>query len=420
MKIAMLNTFDSGGGAARSAYRLHQGLLQKGVASRFVTQYNQQRNPDIVCGTTRFQKLVALLRPLADMIPMKMYRHRDMRLPFSTAFMPVARRVKDAVAQADVLHLHWVVHGFINIQFLRQARRPIVWTMHDSWTFTGGCHLPADCRRYQQACGSCPQLASAREADLTRLNWHRKQRAWKDLDIIFVTPSNWMAECARSSSLLAGRRVEVIPNGIDTDVFKPADRAVCRRMMNLPIDRHLILFGAMGAITDENKGFALLRQALAALPRQVAGKDCMLVVFGAQRLDLPDLDIEVRFIGTLTDDIALSVLYCAADVMVVPSMQENLPNTIMEPMACGTPVVAFRTGGIPDLVEHRQTGYLAEPFDTADLARGITWTLEQSALDSSLGKSAREKVEREFAIDVVSARYMKLYAELTGGADGSK
>ncbi len=420
MKIAMLNTFDSGGGAARSAYRLHQGLLQKGVASRFVTQYNQQRNPDIVCGTTRFQKLVALLRPLADMIPMKMYRHRDMRLPFSTAYVPVARRVKDVVAQADVLHLHWVVHGFINIQFLRQAHRPIVWTMHDSWTFTGGCHLPADCRRYQQTCGSCPQLASAREADLTRLNWHCKQRAWKDLDIIFVTPSNWMAECARSSSLLAGRRVEVIPNGIDTDVFKPADRAVCRRMMNLPTDRHLILFGAMGAITDENKGFALLRQALAALPRQVAGKDCMLVVFGAQRLDLPDLDIEVRFIGTLTDDIALSVLYCAADVMVVPSMQENLPNTIMEPMACGTAVVAFRTGGIPDLVEHRQTGYLAEPFDTADLARGITWTLEQSALDSSLGKSAREKVEREFAIDVVSARYMKLYAELTGGADGRK
>jgi glycosyltransferase involved in cell wall biosynthesis len=418
MKIAILNTFDSGGGAARSAYRLHQGIVKQGVTSRFVAQYNQQRNPDIVCGTTRVNKLVALLRPLVDMIPMKIYGRREMRQPFSTAYLPVANRVKDVVAQSDVLHLHWIVHGFINIQFLREARRPIVWTMHDSWTFTGGCHLPADCRRYQQSCGKCPQLASGREKDLTRLNWNRKQRAWEDLNIIYVAPSNWMAERARSSSLLTGSRVEVIPNGIDTDVFKPADRDMCRRMMNLPPDKHLILFGAMGAVTDENKGFLLLRQALAALPRQVASKDCMLVVFGAQQLELPDLDIEVRFIGTLTDDIALSVLYCAADVMVVPSKQENLPNTIMESMACGTPVVAFRIGGIPDLIEHGQTGYMAEGFDTADLALGIKWTLEQSGADWSLGKNAREKVERQFAIDVVSARYMKLYIELVEDANG--
>ena len=229
-----------------------------------------------------------------------------------------------------------------------------------------------------------------------------------------------MAARARSSSLLTGCRVEVVPNGIDINVFKPTGRAVCRQMMNLPADKHLILFGAMGAVTDENKGFALLRQALAALPRQVAGKDCMLVVFGAQQLDLPDLDIEARFIGTLTDDIALSVLYCAADVMVVPSKQENLPNTIMQSMACGTPVVAFRIGGIPDLIDHGQTGYMAEGFDTADLALGIKWTLEQSGADFSLGKNARAKIERQFAIDVVSARYMRLYFELIEDTDGRK
>ena len=317
-----------------------------------------------------------------------------------------------------MLHLHWVVHGFINIPFLRQARRPIVWTLHDSWAFTGGCHLPDGCRRYQEACGRCPQLGSRREADLTRLNWQRKLRAWRDVDMVVVTPSNWLAACARSSSLFAGRRVEVIPNGIDTDVFKPLDRRVSRHILNLPDGKHLILFGTMGATSDENKGFGLLRQALAALPRQVAGKECMLVVFGAQRLDLPDLNIEVRFMGTLTDDIALSVLYAAADVMVVPSRQENLPNTIMEAMACGTPAVAFRTGGIPDLIEHQHSGYLAEPFDTGDLARGIAWTLEQSGLDSGLGSLCRQKVETEFAIDVVTARYVKLYSELSGNEHG--
>jgi glycosyltransferase involved in cell wall biosynthesis len=420
MKIAMFNTFDNGGGAARSAYRLHQGLLRKGVASRFVSQYNTRGDPDIVCGTTRPQKVIALLRPLADMIPMKMYFRRDKKLPFTTAYVPASRRVKDAAARADVLHLHWIVHGFTNIEFLRQARRPIVWTMHDSWTFTGGCHLPADCRRYQQACGSCPQLASRHDADLTRLNWKRKMQAWQGLDIIFVTPSNWMAQSARSSSLLADRRIEVIPNGIDTDIFKPLDRDACRKILNLPTDKHLILFGAMGATTDANKGFGLLRAAMAALPRLIDGKECTLVIFGAQRLDLPELNLDVRFVGTLTDDIALSVLYAAADVMVVPSRQENLPNTVMEAMACGTPVVAFRTGGIPDLIEHRHTGYLAEPFDCADLAQGIAWTLEQPGSGTPLRSNARAKVERDFAIDVVSARHIKLYAELARSTNGSK
>lgn len=414
MKIAMLNTFDGGGGAARSAYRLHQGLLRSGVASCFVSQYNKRADPAIVSGASRFEKLIALLRPLADMLPMQLYRKRDRRLPFSTAYVPVAQRVRRAVAQADVLHLHWIVHGFVNIAFLRQARRRVVWTLHDSWAFTGGCHLPAACRRYQESCGCCPQLGSRSDADLTRLNWQRKWKSWQDVDMVIVTPSHWLADCARSSSLFAGRRVEVIPNGIDTDVFKPLDRGACRRILNLPADKHLILFGAMGATSDENKGFDLLRQAIAALPQRVGDKECLLVVFGAQKLDLPELQAEVRFMGTLADDIALAVLYAAADVMVVPSRQENLPNTLMEAMACGTPAVAFRTGGIPDLIEHQHNGYLAEPFDTGDLARGIAWVLGQTGL----GRHGRQKVEREFALDVVTARYRKLYSELTENAHG--
>jgi glycosyltransferase involved in cell wall biosynthesis len=418
MKIAMLNTFDGGGGAARSAFRLHLGLVRSGVESRFVTQYNKRADPEIVCGVSRVEKVIALLRPLADMLPMKFYRKRDHKQPFSTAYVPVQQRVRQAVAESDLLHLHWIVHGFINIPFLRQARRPIVWTLHDSWAFTGGCHLPADCRRYEEACGRCPYLGGRSEVDLTRMNWQRKSRAWRDVDITVVTPSNWLAACARSSSLFAGRRVEVIPNGLDTEVFKPADRGACRRILNLPMDKHLILFGAMGATIDANKGFDLLRQALTALPRQVAAKECMLVVFGAQQLNLPDLNIEVRFLGTLTDDIALSVIYSAADVMVVPSRQENLPNTVIEAMACGTPVAAFRTGGIPDLIDHQHSGYLAKAFETTDLARGIAWILEQSVMEKSLGRAARLKVEREFAIDVVVARYLKLYSELSGKAYG--
>lgn len=414
MKIAMLNTFDGGGGAARSAWRLHQGLLRKGVASSFVTQYNKSGDPSIVCGTSRFEKLVALLRPLVDMLPLKLYFKRDHGQPFSSAFVPVAKRVRQSVEKADVVHLHWIVHGFVNIPFLRSVRRPIIWTLHDSWAFTGGCHLPAACRRYKENCGNCPQLSSRCALDLTRFNWKLKMAAWKDVNMAIVTPSNWLAECARSSSLFAGRRIEVIPNGIDTNIFKPLDRSECRRILNLPQDKHLILFGAMGATSDKNKGFDLLQDALDVLPRQIGGKECMLVVFGARPLDLPDLPVEARFMGTFSDDVALSVLYSSADVMVAPSRQENLPNTIMEAMACGTPAVAFDTGGIPDLIDHQYSGYLAKPFNTVDLAHGIRWVLRQTGL----GLKSRAKVQKDFDLNVVTQRYIELYSEIMAEKNG--
>jgi glycosyltransferase involved in cell wall biosynthesis len=420
MKISMLNTYDNFGGAARSAYRLHQGLLQRGIQSQFVSQYKKLGDPKIICGSSRIDKLIALLRPLIDLIPLKIYWRRDRKQPFSSAFVPVARRVRKAVADSEVLHIHWIARGFINLTFLRQVQRPIVWTLHDSWAFTGGCHLPSTCRRYQQACGQCPQLKSRHKFDLTNLNWHRKLLAFRDLDMIVVAPSNWLAECARSSSLFVNSRVEVIPNGIDTDIFKPLDSNLCRRILNLPELRHIILFGAVGASTDENKGFDLMRQAIAALPRYIDGKECMLLIFGSHSFNIPDLNIEMQFMGTLTDDIALSVLYSAADVMVVPSRQENLPNTIMEAMACGTPAVAFRVGGIPDLIEHLSNGYLAKPYDTDDLSRGISWVLEHSGRASLLEARCCQKIESEFKLDVVTKKYIKLYSELVGKAYGSQ
>lgn len=413
MKIAILNTFDSGGGAARSAYRLHKGLLDQGIESVFVTQFNKGAGANIVCGRTRFDKVIALLRPLLDMIPMKLYRKRDHHQPFSTAYVPIRRHVSREIEKSDLLHLHWIVHGFLNIEYLAHVKLPIVWTLHDSWPFTGGCHLPGACTEYQKSCGKCPQLGSGMEHDLTRLNWSRKRRAWKGLNMVVVTPSNWLADCARKSSLFAGTQVVTIPNGIDIQAFKPADKNVCRNIIGLPPDVNIILFGAMGATTDKNKGFDLLREAMLKLTSQVIDKPSMLVVFGAVcPINLPDFNMEVRFLGTLADDISLSVLYSAADVMVVPSRQENLPNTIMEAMACGTPAVAFRTGGIPDLIDHRKSGYLAEPFDTDDLAEGIRWVLHKKDHSNEIGKLCRDKVMREFSLEVVSSNYIKLYSDL--------
>jgi glycosyltransferase involved in cell wall biosynthesis len=413
MKIAMLNTFDGGGGAARSAFRLHQGLLASDIKSVFITLYKKRADPAIVSGPTRLNKVIALIRPLLDMIPMKLYRNRDQRQPFSTAYIPPQRITRKAVANSDLVHLHWIVHGFLNVEYLAEAQRPIVWTLHDSWAFTGGCHLPAACTRYQSKCGQCPQLGSTTDRDLTRLNWHRKARAWKDLKLVIVAPSHWLATCAKNSSLFGKARIEVIPNGIDTKIFKPNDKKVCRQIMGLPEGARIILFGAMGATNDENKGFDLLLKALPQLSKDENGRENVLVIFGAESpLNVPEFGMPYRYMGTITDDIALSVLYSAADVMVVPSRQENLPNTVMEAMACGTPAVAFRTGGLPDLIDHLTCGYLAQPFDTSDLASGIEWVLKQQTERPSIGALCRDKVEREFSLAVVSERYIQLYREL--------
>ena len=413
MKIAMLNTFDVGGGAARSSYRLHKGLRNLGVDSSFITQTKKKDDTTVFCGTTKYDKVLALLRPIIDAIPMKLYFGRDKSQAFSSAFVPVRKLVKREIAKADLLHLHWAVHGFFSIEDLAKVNKPIVWTLHDSWAFTGGCHLPGDCTRYMDKCGMCPHLGSQLQHDLTRLNWKRKARVWRDLELTIVTPSKWLAECARSSALFANKRVEVIPNGIDTSVFKPIDKITSRQILGLPEDVQIILFGAMGANTHENKGLHLMQDSLRELSLDQNDKEYLFVVFGAEQPhDKPEFGMKTRYMGTLTDDAALTVLYSSADVMVVPSKTENLPNTVMESMACGTPVVAFRIGGIPDLISHKVNGYLANPFDTSDLAKGIKWITNSDGDYEGISEKCRDKVLNEYAIEIISEQHKKLYSEL--------
>ena len=359
-----------------------------------------------------FDKILGLLRPRVEGRLVRRYPGWN-GLTFSPALLP--DRLTDRVHKLnpDIIHLHWMGDSFLQVETLQRLNRPIVWTLHDSWPFTGGCHIPLDCARYRDKCGACPALGSNRENDLSRKVWQRKLKSWQGLDLTIIAPSRWIAECARSSSLFHARRIEVIPNGLDLRTYRPVDKAVARDALGLPPDKKLILFGAKSATQDMNKGFGLLVQALEKLAKNMSLDAMELLLFGSPpAITRPDFGCSTHDMGWFNDDTSLALLYSAADVFVFPSLQESLGYTAMEAMACGTPCVAFRQGGVPDLVDHEQNGYLAMPYEVEDLARGMAWILADDVNRSKLSVAARQKVEREFAIGGVVERHLALYREI--------
>ena len=400
------------GGAARAAYRLHQGLNKIGVNSQMLVQKKISNDHTVIGPETKFQKVMARVRPIMDKVPVKFYKNKNEAL-FSPAWVPFSGVVKKInVTDPDIVHLHWIAFGMIRIEELARIRKPIIWTLHDSWAFTGGCHIPFDCKKYTKNCGCCPTLNSNKKKDLSYKILQRKRKSWKNLDLTIVTPSSWLGKCAKKSSLFYKTRVEVIPNGIDLSRFKPIDKNIAREVLCLPKDKKLILFGAMSAINDRNKGFHLLKQSLKKF-QLIGNKNIEFVVFGFSKpKNEENLGFKIHYLGRLNDEISLALVYSTADVFIIPSIQENLPNTIMESLACGIPVVAFNIGGIHDMIEHQKNGYLAKPFDTTDLAYGIKWVLEDDTRLKELSENAREKVINEFDIIKVAKRYEDLYKNI--------
>jgi glycosyltransferase involved in cell wall biosynthesis len=412
MKVLTLNSSDSSGGAARAAFRLHRGLRAIGIESEMLVQGKRSDDPSVIGPASEIAKKMAMLRPHLDFLPLRMYPDRQ-RIIFSPALVPDRLPARIAALNPDIVHLHWICEGFMRLETLPRLKRPIVWTLHDSWAFTGGCHIPFDCLRYQECCGECPTLGSAEENDLSRKIWLRKRKAWQGLNLTVVTPSNWLAACARSSSLFRDLRVEVIPNGLDLERFKPCDKTSARSLLRLPQDKKLILFGGVNVDGDRNKGLQNLLPALRRLACQGWGEKAEALVFGASRpADATDFGLPTRYLGILEKEADISLLYSAADVFVAPSIQENLPNTVMEAAACGTPSVAFRIGGMPDLIEHKRNGYLAVPYEPEDLADGIGWVLADSDRWQELSDTGRKKTEREFALPQVAGRYAALYEDI--------
>ena len=408
MKILHLSISDGGGGAAMGAYRLHCGLRQTGLASEMLVLRKVTEDPSVHRLSDALNRWERAQRRLAEGRHQRRL-HRVPRLAGSGYWSlnqfnyPIASAI-NAFA-ADIVHLHWVGDNFVPIGELAKIRSPIVWTLRDMWAFTGGCHYSGDCLQYRAHCGNCPQLVAASAKDISSGIHAGKLRAWSKLPLTIVTISEWLADCARNSSILGDRRIEVIGNPIDPSVFKPLDRAASRQAFNLPLDKQLILFGAIGGTSDRRKGFHYLAEALTKLADDGRTE---LVLFGAARHEEIDVGLPTHQVGRLHDAVSLSALYSACDVYVLPTTQEALGKTLMEALACGRPCVAFEGTGPDDMVGHRLDGYLARMKDSGDLAAGIEWTLAQSWSREAL----QARILARYGVERISRRYIRLYESL--------
>lgn len=416
MKVVNINKSDREGGAAKGAYRVHSGLRKIGIDSKMVVDNKISDDPNVIGGRGKLNNMKIRLRSFCDKLPLWQYTLKN---PYvHTGNMGKDPTKIDIVRQADIINLYWVGGGFVSLEQLSKLGdmgKPIVWKLSDMWAFTGGCHYSGECDRYLHSCGSCPQLDSINDNDISRKVWKKKKKVYSGLKMTIVTPSKWLGECAKQSPLLSGFEVRIIPNGLETDVFKPKDMGVARDAFNLPGDKKIIMFGSMNADTDKRKGFHYLKQSLKILPEMedIKSDKLCLAVFGAsESKDIAEFPFEVRFLGKIDRDSSLALAYSAADVFVLPSLQDNSPLTVLESLACGTPVVGFDVGGIPDIVEHKVNGYLASYKDPSSLAEGIKWTLEDEERNRQLRSEARKKITENHTLEIQARNYKDLYGEL--------
>ena len=408
MKVLLLSTSDRVGGAAIGAYRLHRALRDAHIDSHMLVLYKTTADPTVHAVSSRLTRMGRARRRLAQT------RHNRQlsdspRQPDSAQWSlnlydhPIAAVINRF--GADVVHAHWVGDNFLPMAQLAKIHAPLVFTLRDPWLLTGGCHYFGDCRRYMQACGNCPQLLDSADDDLSARVFRDKQRAFAQKPPTVVALGEWAAARAGESALLADIRIDVIGNAIDGRVFKPLDRAVARRAFNLPLDKRLLLFGAIGGASDLRKGFAHLRAALAGMDAQ-AGIE--LVVFGGQGADSLDVKPPLHQVGTLADEISMCLLYSACDVFALPSLQDTSPKTVMEALACGTPCVAFDGSGAADMIAHQRNGCLARLEDADDLRAGINWTLAQEWDRQAL----HEDIMARFGAAKIAKQHIQLYESL--------
>ena len=414
MKALLLSHSDGGGGAARAAYRLQQALVQAGIDSRMHVDFKDSTDPLVARNAGPFADIARRARISLEEVPAVLAQHRQPRL-FAPGMMSAisARRIN--ATDADIVNAHWTNFGYLSIGQIARITKPFVWSLHDMWAFTGGLNYAPDGpgARWREGYRKGNRQDSGSGWDVERWVAQRKKRMWgAPRDII--TSSTWMAALARESALLSHWRVHVIPNAVDVDTYRPKPKAVARSKFGIDTDARLVVVLLPTHLDDPRKGFDLLRRALALLDPAGpgAGGPIELAVVGHT---VPPADwsggFTTHWLGYLDDQGCIDA-YNAADVVVVPSRQDNSPQTATEALACGTPVVAFRVTGLPDFVSHQVTGYLADPEVPADLAHGITSVLAMSDGRFQLAAAARSRAVELWSPAVVARQYIDVYSEV--------
>ena len=416
VRIIHLNSYAGNGGAGRACMRLNKALKAEGLDSELAANFLFKDNPELVnLSHGFFNKWLTAFGIIFERYYSKFFT-KPLPIPFS--FPLWGRNVSklDLLRSADIIHLHWINHAFLrptDLGKLSALNKPIVWTFHDSNAFTGGCHVRYECDHFLKECGNCPVLKNSGPDDYSHKIWLQKKKAYSGLNFTVIAPGRWMADSVRMSSLLRSVKVVNIPNTLDTNVFKPSQKAFARQALGLAPEKFILMSGFMPSRMDMHKGTSYLVDAidLFAGNNDIDPDQIELIVFGNRdEKNVPDFSIKTTFLGTISDDEKLALCYSAADVFLAPSLEDNLPNTVMESLSCGTPVVAFRTGGIPDMVQHQQNGYLAEYRSSADFALGIAWVY--SANRQVLSTNSRSTIEDYFSEHTIACRHIELYESI--------
>ncbi len=396
------------GGAGIASYRIHKALLKKGINSKLFVNNYYSGDFTVIPPINLFGKISALIKPKI-INPFKKTLVTRNKALHSLSLLPSSWPKKLNNSDIDLVHLHWIQNEMISIKDIGDIKKPIVMNTHDMWAFCGAEHLNFD-NRWKEGYSRDNRPFDESGFDLNKFIWGLKKRYWKK-PFYIVSPSRWMAQCVKDSALMNSWPCKVIPNCIDTNHWTPLNKSFCRKLLNLPDDKPILTFGTFNSNNQFHKGFDLLKKSLDYL--KTKNKDFNLVIFGQNKPHNPiNYGFKTFYLGRLNDSFSLKALYSASDIFLVPSRVESFCNTACEAHTCGVPVVAFKVGGLIDIVEHKKTGYLASPFDIKDFTRGIIWTLKQINTDEKLNIHARKRAVMEWDYSVVARKYETLYKEI--------
>jgi glycosyltransferase involved in cell wall biosynthesis len=398
MKVLLVNSFDAKGGASIAAMRLHQSLNKENIENQFLVQFKLSDNPEVLSETNFFiiflNKVLSKLDALIGRVLLKDINN------YSSAFFSSINMVnKINKLNPDIVHLHWTCNGMLSIEDIPKIQAPILWTMHDNWVFSDGCHNMSLCKNHQEETNKCSKY----------INYihKRKMKAFdKKADIYFLSLSSWLHDLALKSTLIGNRKNYHLPNPIDTKVYSPIQQSIARKNFNLQIDKKIILFGALNASSDKNKGLHLLFDVIS----KFKDDEIEVVVFGDNK-PLAYQNFKFHNFGKIDNEQTLNLLLNAGNALVIPSLQENFSNLILEGLSASIPVVAFDVGGNKDLILHKENGYLAKPFNADDLKRGIDWILGHES-SRALKEHARNSVLLRFDSKKVAKDYIQLYESI--------
>ena len=405
MRVLIVNTSERTGGAAVAANRLMMALNNNGVKAKMLVRDKESDSLTVV-GLPKSPMLNwhFLWERLVIFFHCRFSRKHLFEIDLANSGSDITKLRE--FQEADVIHLHWINQGMLSLSGIRKilkSGKPVVWTMHDIWPATAICHLTLNCRNFTTHCHNCRLLpGKGSSSDLSTSVWRKKEKMLEDSSIYFVTCSHWLEQEAKASALLRGQKIVSIPNPIDTHIYRSGDKQTARKNLGLPEDKRLILFVSQ-RVTNKNKGMDYLIDACRQL------KDYELVILGGHAEEVVDqLPLKAHPLGYVNDERRIVEIYQAVDVFVLPSLSENLPNTIMEAMACGVPCVGFKVGGIPEEIDHKRNGYVTEYRDSDDLARGIRWILSEADYDQ-LSQEAVRKVAHSYSQQSVAISYLDVY-----------